>query len=224
MSADTSGLGREPFDPVIRLRVDSVGKRWSAGSALRPVSFDVSAGELVVVRGRSGSGKSTLLAILAGWCAADTGQVFVDGEARPLERQPWSVTAVVPQVLALVPELTLQENVASVLDAPERRSIRRPGAARVDELFAALDLTELARRFPAEVSMGQQQRTAVARAVAVDAAVVLADEPTSHQDRDHADSVVAALRAAAERRSAVVVASHDAAVVAAAHTVVDLDV
>ncbi|MFN8023805.1 MAG: ATP-binding cassette domain-containing protein [Acidimicrobiales bacterium] len=212
-------VGREMFDAAIRLRVQQVSKRWSAGSALRPVSFDVSAGEFVVVRGRSGSGKSTLLAILAGWCPAGAGEVLVDGEVRPLDRLPWHVVSVVPQVLALVPELTLHENVTCVVDG-------RDAAARdrVDALFRSLDLDELARRFPGEVSMGQQQRAAVARAVAVGAGVVLADEPTSHQDREHADSVVTALLAAAQQGSAVVVASHDPAVVAAAHTVVDLDV
>lgn len=235
----------------VALSMTGLAKWWDEHSGLRPVTLEVAAGELVVVRGRSGSGKSTLLAIVAGWCPPDTGEVRVGGvvastPSRPVGtgREPggpgpmsWREVAIVPQVLALVPELTLVENVTEALTetrtpnlalesrVPTRRSTARAGsveAVSVGEALERLDLVGLADRFPAEVSMGQQQRASVARAVVAGARVVLADEPTSHQDPHHATAVVGVLRAAAVRGSAVLVASHDPAVVAAADRVIDL--
>jgi putative ABC transport system ATP-binding protein len=204
----------------VRLAVRSVAKRWGPGSELRAVTFDVAAGSLVAVRGRSGSGKSTLLAVLAGWCRPDTGSVELDGVEVDLASQPWGRIAVVPQVMALVPELTVGENVGLGLGL-EPSDVR---SARIDEVLASLGLDAVSDRFPDEVSMGQQQRTAVARAVVGGPSVVLADEPTSHQDREHADAVVSVLRAAAALGSAVLVSSHDEAFTEAANAVVDLDV
>ena len=82
---------------------------------------------------------------------------------------------------------------------------------------------ELADRPPADTSMGQQQRTAVARCVVAQPKVILADEPTSHQDAQHATTVIAALRAAAQAGSGLIVASHAEEVIAAADQVIDLD-
>ena len=203
--------------PSARLAVRGVEKRWGDAVGLRAVTFDVEAGAMVAVRGRSGSGKSTLLAVLAGWCRPDGGEVLFDGAVVDLAAQPWTRVAVVPQVLALVNELTVRENVALALadTLPARR---------LDDVLVALDLVDIERRFPEEVSMGQQQRAAVGRAIVGSPVLVLADEPTSHQDRDHAIAVVAALRDAGRQGSAVVVASHDPAVVESADHVIDLDV
>lgn len=205
-----------------RLGVDAVAKWWASDSGLRPVSFDVAAGALAVVRGRSGSGKSTLLAVVAGWCPPDAGTVRIDGHqvsAADLARSSWQRVAVVPQVLALVPELTVSENVEVAATGRSRRD-RRSLAGSVLE---RLDLSALADRFPAEVSMGQQQRVAVARAVIAAPAVVLADEPTSHQDPDHAAVVIAALLGCAAEGSAVLVASHDEQVARAASQIIELE-
>lgn len=205
-----------------RLGVDAVAKWWASDSGLRPVSFDVAAGAVAVVRGRSGSGKSTLLAVVAGWCPPDAGTVRIDGHevsAADLARSSWQRVAVVPQVLALVPELTVSENVEVAATGRSRRD-RRSLAGSVLE---RLDLSALADRFPAEVSMGQQQRVAVARAVIAAPAVVLADEPTSHQDPDHAAVVIAALLGCAADGSAVLVASHDEQVARAASQIIELE-
>lgn len=204
-----------------RLGVDAVAKWWTSGSGLRPVSFEVAAGELAVVRGRSGSGKSTLLAIVAGWCPPDAGTVRIDGQemsGSALARTSWQRVAVVPQVLALVPELTLSENLEVAVAGRSRREQRSLACTVLERL----DLSVLADRFPSEVSMGQQQRAAVARAVVAAPAVVLADEPTSHQDPEHASLVIAALLACAAGGSAVLVASHDEQVSRAASLTVEL--
>ena len=120
----------------------------------------------------------------------------------------------VPQVLALAIELSVRENVTDALVSPDD--------VAVDALLVDLGLADEARRSVAEISMGQQQRTALARALAGHPLLVLADEPTSFQDGGHAASVDHALRRGAERGAAVVIATHDVAVVAAADRVLDL--
>jgi ABC-type lipoprotein export system ATPase subunit len=194
--------------PVVVAR--GVTKMWSATAGLGAVDLDVSAGELVVVRGRSGSGKSTLLAVLAGWCRPDAGVLTVDGQP-PGPDEPWERIALVPQALCLAVELSVRENVA---DAGDDRA--------VDALLDRLDLTAQARRTLSETSSGQQQRVALARALVAAPRLLLADEPTSFQDGGHVATVVSAVRAAAEAGSAVVVATHDPAVIVEADRVLDL--
>ena len=186
---------------------------WDGEAGLHPIDLDVDRGEMVVVRGRSGSGKSTLLALVAGVCAPGTGQVFVLGREPRLD-MPWSELALVPQVLALSTELSIAENIADCG--------RRPDAAAVRRSMEVLGIAELAGRTIDEVSMGQQQRAAVARAAVVDPKVLLADEPTSFQDDAHTEIVVRALRSAADRGAAVLVATHDDWVADAADRVVEL--
>lgn len=200
------------------LLASGVSKRWGESIGLAPVDVEVAAGELVVVRGRSGSGKSTLLAMFAGWVRPDTGTALVDGRP-PSADDPWSTLAVVPQVLALAAELSVEENVADVLGVAGAQGQAR---ARVGDVLAQLGLATLAERTIREVSMGQQQRAAVARAVAAAPRAILADEPTSFQDAGHAGAVVDALRTTAHAGTAVLVATHDPLVIAAADRVIVL--
>jgi putative ABC transport system ATP-binding protein len=186
---------------------------WAPDAGLHPIDLIVEAGELVVIRGRSGSGKSTLLALLAGLCQPDAGVVRVLGETPRLD-MPWSQLAIVPQVLALATELSIAENIVDCA----------PGSApeAIADVMRRLDLEELAERTTSAVSMGQQQRAAVARAMIANPRVLLADEPTSFQDDDHTAGVAAALRHAAHHGAGVVAATHDPVMVAAADRVVDL--
>jgi putative ABC transport system ATP-binding protein len=195
--------------PVVVAR--GLTKMWSTTAGLRAVDLNVSAGELVVIRGRSGSGKSTLIAVLAGWCPPDAGVVAVDGQP-PGPDEPWERIALVPQALCLAVELSVRENVADAAGDHEA----------VDALLDQLDLTAQARRTLGETSSGQQQRVALARALVAAPRLLLADEPTSFQDGGHVATVVAALREAASAGSAVVVATHDPAVIVAADQVLDL--
>ena len=188
---------------------------WDGEAGLHPIDLDVEAGEMVVVRGRSGSGKSTLLALVAGVCAPTTGQVRVLG-ASPRLDMAWSDLALVPQVLALSAELSIEENIADCAVGADREAVR--------SAMEELGIAELARRTIGEVSMGQQQRAAVARAAVVDPQVLLADEPTSFQDGGFTEVVVQALRSAAGRGAAVLVATHDDLVARAADRIVDLSV
>ena len=217
----TTGSSRSVAGDVL-FAAHGLTKRWDASSGLAPVDLTLCRGEVVALRGRSGSGKSTLLAVLAGWCAPDGGVVvraaeLDDGDAWTR----WQGTAVVPQVLGLVEELSIGENVELVLRlAGVSRARRRP---IVDELLTRLDLAEHADRLPRETSLGQQQRVAVARAVVGSPIVALADEPTCHQDVEHASAVLAVLRGVADAGGGVVVASHDDAVADTADRVVSLD-
>ncbi len=190
-----------------------VSKRWGSTIGLAAVDVAVAPGELVVVRGRSGSGKSTLLAMFAGWVLPDTGTVLVGGRP-PSADDPWPTLAIVPQVLALAAELSVGENVADGLDAT--------AVTRVGPVLQRMGLDTMVDRTIREISMGQQQRVAVGRALAAAPRAILADEPTSFQDAGHAGTVVEALRDAAHAGTAVLVATHDPTVIAAADRVLDL--
>ena len=199
-----------------------LAKRYADGAGLQPFSFTLAAGELVVVRGRSGSGKSTLLALLAGWIAPDGGQLVRLGPwgEGGIDRT-WKGTAILPQVIAPILELTMTENVAMALRLTGMP--RRPANARAQEILAALDLTDEAGRAASDTSLGQQQRMALARAAVIDPIVLLADEPTSHQDAGHIATVLELMRSMVVRGSCIVVATHDHAVADVADRVFDLD-
>jgi ABC-type lipoprotein export system ATPase subunit len=187
-------------------------KRYSRGvetvSALAGVDLRVDAGEFVALVGPSGSGKSTLLALLCGWETADEGTLSYLG---PLAgRAPagfgWRDLALVPQALGLVADLSLADN---VLLPARLRGTAAAEEARARDLLTGFGLDHLADRYPHQASLGEQQRVAVARALLLRPAVLLADEPTAHQDRDHADGLLDAVTAAARRGSAGLVATHD---------------
>jgi putative ABC transport system ATP-binding protein len=199
-----------------------LAKRWADGAGLQPFSFTLSSSELVVVRGRSGSGKSTLLALLAGWIDPDGGRLERLGAwgAAGVE-ETWKGTAILPQVIATIAELTMTENVA----LPLRLSgaSRQVADARARAVLEQLDLTDEADRAASDTSLGQQQRMALARAAVVEPIVLLADEPTSHQDAGHIATVLDLFRAMVAAGSCIVVASHDHAVADVADRVLDLD-
>jgi ABC-type lipoprotein export system ATPase subunit len=176
--------------------------------ALDGVDLGVGAGELVALVGPSGSGKSTLLALLCGWETADSGTLSYAGRLadRPPATLGWPELALVPQALGLVPDLSLADNV--LLPARLRGGV---GAAqeRAGQLLSDFGIAHLADRYPHQASLGEQQRVAVARALLLRPAVLLADEPTAHQDRGHADRLLDALIAQAREGSAVLIATHD---------------
>jgi ABC-type lipoprotein export system ATPase subunit len=179
--------------------------------ALRNVDFAVASGECVAVVGPSGSGKSTLLLVLAGWESLDEGTVNFRSasETRAPAALSWDELTVVPQLLGLVPDLTVMENIM----LPVRLSPRLDGAPQVTEWMQTLDVYKLRDRSVEHCSLGEQQRVAVCRAVAHSPAIVLADEPTAHQDADHALAVTGALQSVASQGCAVVIGTHDVSVI-----------
>ncbi len=205
--------------------VKSYGRGRAARRVLDGADLDVDAGELVAVVGRSGSGKSTLLHLIGALDRPQAGTISVAGErvdGRP-ERELTLLrrrsVGFVFQFFHLIPELTGAENV--LLPA------RLPGAPatapqRGRELIARLDLEELAGRLPHELSGGEQQRLAVARALVHDPPLVLADEPTGNLDAESGAAVLGLLRAAAAQGRAVVIVTHDEAATASADRVLRL--
>ena len=202
--------------PVVQ--VTDVSRAVASGNGtttlLAPTSLTLHPGELVVLAGPSGSGKTTLCNIIVGWESTDTGAVeWTDHGARG-----WARLAVAPQRLALLPSIDLYENLAlpfwsQRLDIP---------VDHLDELTEQLQVDRLLGRRPSDVSFGEQQRIAVARALLGAPRVALLDEPTGHQDEARAALVVQALRDARARGTCVLVASHDASVIEAADQVVEL--
>ena len=203
------------------VRACGLTKRWDASSGLRPVDLDVDRGEVVAVRGRSGSGKSTLVGLLAGWCEADAGTLEWPGLAEPASPRSWGNVAFAPQTIAPIVELSVVENVALPLRCAGVGW--RDALARARTLLAAVDLTEQADRAADAVSLGQQQRMGVARAAIVEPALLVVDEPTSHQDAAHVASLAALFRMLARNGTACVIATHDAEIVKIADRIVDLD-
>jgi len=185
--------------PGTALAARGLTKRYGPVHAVDDASLELSPGEIGVVLGRSGSGKSTLLMLLGGWLQRDAGEVTPTSSA-------WRAVGYLPQRFGLLPELSVTENVglplriAGVYDDP-----------RISQLLDALELAPLARRSPHETSIGQQQRTALARALVQQPAVLLADEPMSHQDSRSSELVWQTLLEAAENGAACLVATHDQA-------------
>ena len=177
--------------------------------ALEAVSFEARPGELVGLVGRSGSGKTTLLNVIAGWERPTTGEVRWH-EPVDASSPAWSAVAAVPQKLGLMEELTVEENIA--YPARLGGSLEDRSDA-IEELIGDLGIGELRSRYPREASVGEQQRTAIARALAIPTSVLLADEPTAHQDTASAERVFSALRRAAQEGTAVIVATHNPEVV-----------
>jgi putative ABC transport system ATP-binding protein len=206
------GLPVDPTDPAVSVHELTKVFHHHGGDvvhALQSVSMDARPGELVGLVGRSGSGKTTLLNVISGWERPSAGEVRWRGQV-DASSPAWSAVAVMPQKLGLMEELTVEENIeypARLAGTLDERS------DEIEELIDVLGLGELRSRYPREASVGEQQRTAIARALSVPTSVLLADEPTAHQDTASAERVFAALRRAADAGTAVVVATHNPEVI-----------
>ncbi len=199
-------------------------KEYRGGSetihALVDGTLDLGGGEVGALLGRSGSGKSTLLALLSGLARPDGGELGYQLSASDPRELPWRELAFLPQRFGLLPELSVRENV----EYPARLAgtLGADGAA-AEALLERLGLAELAGRPPQETSIGQQQRTALARALVLRPAVLLADEPTSHQDAGWRDAVWQVLVDAAESGTACLVATHEEEIARYANRVWQVD-
>ncbi|MBI4259753.1 MAG: ABC transporter ATP-binding protein [Actinobacteria bacterium] len=178
--------------------------------ALRGATFTLRAGEVIALVGPSGSGKTTLLNVLAGWEDPEEGEIAwaPDGDRAVAPRdRPWSELAIVPQDLGLLEELSVRENVELPLRLGGR--LDAAGRDRAAVLLARMGLAAHEDRRPSEVSLGEQQRVALCRALALSPRLLLADEPTGHQDAGWARAVFRAFRQAAEEEgTCCLVATH----------------
>jgi len=200
--------------PVVRAEAvhKSYQRQAEVVRALQGVDLDVLAGQVVAIRGASGSGKTTLLALLCGWETPDSGRVIHSSGTG------WAELALIPQTLGLLEDLTIGENVM----LPARLNRVDTADDHGDFLIRRLGIAAFIDRHPDQTSLGEQQRTAVARALVLRPALVLADEPTAHQDHGWADVVLGVLREHAAAGTAVVLVSHHAQAWAAADLVLTM--
>jgi putative ABC transport system ATP-binding protein len=207
-------------------------KRFNAGristEVLKGVDFDAHFGEVTLVMGPSGSGKSTLIAALSGLLRPDAGRVSALGEdlwrlkADELDRFRLANCGFVFQGFNLFPALTALEQVAILLRHAgcSSREARRKAAAALDEV----GLSPRADHRPHEMSGGEKQRVAVARALAKNPRLIFADEPTSALDAENGQAIVGLLqRAARTRGAAVICVTHDSRLEAFADRILHLD-
>lgn len=202
---------------------------YSGGYALRPINglnLDVAAGSLVMLLGPSGCGKTTLLSCLGGILRPKSGAIKFDEvdittlQGAELANYRRNKVGIVFQAFNLVPSLTAVENVMVPLRSAgmSRRASRR----RAEELLARVNLAERMNHRPGDLSGGQQQRVAVARAIALDPPLILADEPTAHLDFIQVEEVLRLIRELADGERVVVVATHDSRMLPMADRVVEL--
>jgi putative ABC transport system ATP-binding protein len=217
--AETSHAASPPTPILV---ATDLHKRFGQTDALRGIDVAIGAGEIVAIMGPSGSGKSTLLHCLAGILTPDAGSVALAGrridslgetERSRLRRTSFGF---VFQFGQLVPELTALENVALPLLLGAFG--RSEAEARAATWFPALGLDGLEHRRPGDMSGGQAQRIAVARALVTEPSVIFADEPTGSLDSLAGEQVMELLTAAARSAgTSVIVVTHEARVAAYAH-------
>jgi ABC-type lipoprotein export system ATPase subunit len=206
--------------------VRTFGEGRAARRVLDGADLDVEAGEIVAVLGRSGSGKSTLLHVLGGLDRPEAGRVEVAGDAvtgvgeRALSAVRRRHIGFVFQFFHLLPELTGEAN---VLLAGRVRGAAPGAAERGRMLVDRLGLRDVAGSLPHQLSGGEQQRFAIARALVNDPSVLLADEPTGNLDVEAGAAVLALLRELAAEGRAIVLVTHEPSASAIADRVLRLE-
>ena len=212
------------------VRVDEVTVEFiRGGQAVRPLdrfSLDAPAGSLTLLLGPSGCGKTTLLSCLAGILTPKSGRIAVHGttvtglSGHELTDYRRSAVGIVFQAFNLVPSLDATENVMVPLRAAKVG--RREATARAVELLTRVGLADRLRNKPAQLSGGQQQRVGIARALALDPPLLLADEPTASLDHVQVETVLRIIRGLADQGRTVIVSTHDPRMLGLADHVVEM--
>ena len=213
-----------------KLHINELVVEYSSGGyAVRPIdglNLEVSAGSLALLLGPSGCGKTTLLSCLGGILRPTSGRIVLDDvdvttlDSRELTMYRRRTVGIVFQAFNLLPSLTAFENVMVPMDAAGVN--RREARQRAEQLLARVGLQDRMRHRPGDLSGGQQQRVAVARAIALDPPLILADEPTAHLDFIQVEEVLRLIRELASGDRLVVVATHDTRMLPLADRVVEL--
>lgn len=213
------------------VRVQAVSREFGRGKAVvhavREVSLTARAGELLAIRGRSGAGKTTLLNVIGGLDRPTSGRVWVDGHEvtaageRELLALRRHTVGFVFQSFGLVPILSAAENVGVPMRLARMKAAERE--QRVSMLLELVGLGDHRNQRPYELSGGQQQRVAVARALANDPRLLIADEPTGQLDSETGRSIMQLLQAMVRSRGVTaLVATHDPALLDLADRVLTL--
>ncbi len=211
------------------LRVENLKKVYkmydSETTALNGVSFTVEKGEFVAVVGTSGSGKSTLLHILGGVDTPTSGRVIVEGEdiagfsARRLAEYRRRRVSIIYQFYNLLPMLNVRSNVTLPLELDGRKCSDK----ELLSVLKSLGIEEKEFHYPSQMSGGEQQRAAIARALITSPAILLADEPTGNLDSKNTAEVMSILTAANERDGqTIIMVTHDMDVASRAGRVIEM--
>lgn len=213
---------------MVMLQAKGVGRRFASRWVLRSLDFDLDAGERVALLGPSGCGKTTFLNLLGGLDRPDEGTILLDGEAlhqaspARLADLRRSRLGTVFQFFHLIPTLTAEENIELPL-----RMLKWPEGQirdRCTQLIQAIGLAHRARAWPSELSGGELQRVAVARALAARPAVLLADEPTGNLDRASGRAVLSLLAELTEQQgSALIMVTHSEAAAGICHRILRME-
>jgi putative ABC transport system ATP-binding protein len=194
---------------------------------LKDLTMSIPRAKFIALRGPSGSGKTTLLNIISGIDRPTRGKIFVDGQDLTLRDEDFlsdfrcNNVGFVFQAYNLVSTLTMAENIAFPMEW-----VRKPEQEiekRVTELLETVGLQHRANHFPSQLSGGEQQRVAFARALANDPQLVLADEPTGNLDAKNAQKIIQVLQLLKERGKTVIVSTHDLQIIELADQVLCLE-
>ncbi|MGA2386748.1 MAG: ABC transporter ATP-binding protein [Candidatus Bathyarchaeia archaeon] len=201
----------------IAIYAQALGKAYEIGNekleVLKDVTFSISKARFVVLSGASGSGKTTLLNIIGGIDKPTTGKIFVNDQDLTIQNEDalsdyrCNSVGFVFQAYNLVSTLTVAENIAFPMEwtGKPMEGIEK----RISELLETVGLQSRANHFPSQLSGGEQQRVAFARALANDPELVLADEPTGNLDDKNGQKIIQVLQMLKEKGKTVVVATHD---------------
>ena len=209
---------------IIELR--DVQKTYSSAAgefqALRGINLQINAGEFVSIIGKSGSGKSTLLNMITGIDRPTTGEVLVNGTAvhkldeNQLAGWRGGSMGIIFQFFQLLPALSLMQNVILPMDLAGKYKPKER-RERAEYLLEIVDLADQRHKLPSMVSGGQQQRAAMARALANDPPIVIADEPTGNLDSKTAATVFNLFNSLVEQGKTIIIVTHDSSLAQRAH-------
>ena len=201
----------------VAVYAQALGKTYQIGGenleVLKDITFSIHKAQFVVLTGASGSGKTTLLNIIGGLDKPTTGKIFVNDQdltgqnEDELSDYRCNNVGFVFQAYNLVSTLTVAENIAFPMEWTGKAA--EDVEKRVNELLETVGLQSRANHFPAQLSGGEQQRVAFARALANDPELVLADEPTGNLDDKNGQKIVQVLQLLKEKGKTVIVATHD---------------
>ncbi len=195
---------------------EGVTKRFGSLIALSDVTFDVKNGEFIFITGPSGAGKTTILKLILGEVTADTGEVTVDGfniskvDSKDLPRYRQKIGTVF-QDFKVLPERTVAENVAvalAVIGLPEAE-----WDVRVEHVLKLAGLSRQTNLFPSQLSGGELQRVSLARALAVNPKILLADEPTGNLDWETSDNLMDLFEKINKEGKTIIMATHNLEIV-----------
>ena len=194
------------------LKVTNLYKSFGDKTVLNNISFELSDGEILCLRGKSGAGKTTLIRCICNLDKADEGSIVIDGVESLENNRPnknyQDKVGMVSQGLDLFPNLTVMENIVL---APVSRKLmdKEQAEKKAMEILNSLGISDKANSYPAKLSGGEKQRAAVARACILSPSVLFFDEPTSALDIDSTQDVANLIEEIAENNISVVIITHD---------------